>query len=1267
MKAKSTKSYIFVTVVLLIITAVCMVPALGQETRATLRGTVTDSSKAALADAAVTVTDVAKGTSVTVKTNAAGLYVVPYLLPGKYTIAVEAPSFKKMVRQGIELQVGDVVAIDIELQLGPINETLTVIAETPLLSTSTASAGQVVDAKRIAELPIAYGDPYKLIGLAAGASRTGDPRLDRPFEPTHITGYTMDGTRGNRSDLTIDGAPTTARANRGEVIASYDPPQDVVQEFKVQTSTFDAQFGNTEGGVTALQTKSGTKNLHGTISYMNMPPPLFANDWYANHAGLPRADFYAHRFGGMVGGPVVIPKVYDGRKKTFFMFGMEGIKDSRPRNNGVFNTPTLCMLGRATCNGVQQLGNFSELLPLGANYLIYNPFSAAGTASAYQRTAFTSNIITPALINPVAKALADKYWPSPTSTNLAATDGTGNFQQPNMTENATYYSYTARLDQQINEAHRVFARLSWYSRNSDYNNYFHNIATGNLFQFVSRQGVADYVWAINSSMILNARFGYNRFIRGDGGNPGSLGFDLTSVGFPSSYAGLIPGGIVQFPRIRFGSSNIYQGTAMNGEWRPNEIYSPAATLTKIVGPHSLRAGAELRVYRQNDRFFANNQTGDFMFDNTYTQARNTAGTGNVGNSIQIGHAFAAFLLGVPASASISMPASYAEQSQTYGFFVQDDWQINRKLTVNIGLRYEFEKPLTERYNKTSRQFDINFVQPRQSDVQANYNAHPIPEIPVGSFSELGGITFVAVGGNPKGAYDTPKTNFMPRFGFAFSPDQKTVIRGGFGIFYGFLGVRQTDVNQPGFSSTTQMNITSNSGFSFNETLSNPFTAGLVLPTGSAAGGTTFLGQGLTAFDPKPKTPYNQRWELSVQREVKGGFVAEAAYVGNRGTHLEVSSGSYGASSPYTMPNVDVTPQKYFSTAPVRWGQAEVNYVYLTSNVTNPFRGGNCTTANPCMPSSAASAFTSANIAHERLLRPFPEFDTIRNFRYDGYSWYHGLQLSLQKRMARGYTVNVAYTFSKFMTANELLNDDDVRPEPVISDQDFPHRLSVSWIWELPFGKGRALAGGAHGFVNKVIGDWQLGGYYQFQSGNPLGAFGQRNYFGDLRSVVKPRANQSPDQWFDTTGFVALRNGATIITTDGTPFASGGTPIFVDFNDPCKNTYNASTCPGTPIQPKGWLRDGSMQPDHMVRGFPLRFPWLRSDWQNNWDMILIKNIPVNERCSFQFRAEFLNALNHVWFQQPNIDPTSGAFGSVVTSNSNQRNYPRRTQMGMKFIF
>jgi len=1093
----------------LLLAAAFVFPTSAQEARGTITGHVKDSSGAIVPNAKVVITNVAMGTTTTINSNETGFYQAPYLLPGTYQVAVEIKGFKKYIRDGIVLRVNDNIEIDTALEIGDVGESVTVTADAPLLETTSGSMGQVIDSRRVAELPIPHGDPFKLIGLAAGVSFSRDLRLDRPFEPTHIVGYSIDGTRANRSDVMIDGVPSTSTANAGEVIASFVPPQDLVQEFKVQTATFDAQFGNTEGGVTNISIKSGTNNLHGTAYWTKMAPALFANDFFANKAKVARPAFTYDRWGGTVGGPVWIPKLYNGRNKTFFMYGVESIPESRPRNNGTPTIPSERMRN----------GDFSELLAVNAGYQLYNPFSARADGSRIRRDPFycdaagnptalnankTQVVGTPcnklpsALINPISRKFVDTYLPKPTTTGAA--DGTGNFTQSDLLENIKYLSNTIRIDHVVNEKHRIFGRASWYNRDSDYNNYYRNIATGDVFLFKSRQGTFDHVWTLSPTMVLNSRYGYNRFIRGTNSNPGNRGFDLTSLGFPTYYNNLIPEETRRFPRFNITG---YQGTAVGGELRPTDTHSYNSTMNQSLGAHAVKYGVEFRSYRETDKFFGNNQTGQFDFGPNWTRGPldNTAIPSNLGFS------FASFLLGLPTSGAIAIPADYAEQSTTTGIFIHDDWKITPKLTLNIGLRYEVEGALTERFNKSVRGFDFFATQPMEAAVKANLAARPVQGVDPNQFFVRGGLTFAGVNGEPRGLYKTPRSNYMPRFGFAYKLSDKTVVRGGYGIFYGFLGQRRSDVNQIGFSTNVPLNVTLNNGLTFLETLNNPFETyknGLPAAPGASQGAQTFLGQGISFFNDRPLSPYNQRWELSLQRELSSGFVVDAAYVGNRGTHAEITR------------NINALPNQYLSTSTTR---DNTTNSYLGALVANPFAGQ--------MPASAGAGFRSATIARSQLLRPFPQFGDINTTNNDGYSWYHSLQTNVNKRFANGYTFGLSYTWSKFMEAISYLNAADPLPTEVISDFDRTHRFTMNGIYELPFGKGRRFLSNVNQAGSYLISGWQLSGIYQYQSGSPIN-FGNIFFTGSFDNIPLPSNHRTTDRWFNTNaGFVLPSNAQPV--------------------------------------------------------------------------------------------------------------------------------------------
>jgi len=1239
MESKATRAgHILAWVVFMALTLFSPQLLCAQETRGTITGKVKDASQAIVPGASVKIINAARGATVSVTTNDAGFFQAPYLIAGAYQIIVESPGFKKYVRDAVVVRIGETIEIDVQLEIGRTEESITVTAEAPQLESTTASMGQTVDSKRVAELPLVHGDPYTMIGLSPGVAFGRDQRLDRPFEPTHIVGFTIDGTRANRSDLTIDGAPSTATANAFEVIASYVPPTDIIQEFKVQTATFDAQFGNTEGGVTSISIKSGGNSLHGTAYFWGEPGSLAANDFFGNLRGQPRPTTHSNRFGGTLTGPVYFPKLYNGRDRTFFTFGFEAIRDSRPRfDSGTPTVPTVAMKN----------GDFSAFLGLanGQQYQIYNPFTRRPDPARpghFIEDAFTGNIIPASLINPVAKALL-KFFPNP------LTVGTSEFLNNNADSTLAektkkYNNYTFRIDHLIGNKHRMFARGSLYDRDSFYNDYFHSIATGTSFQFISRQGVIDDVYTINPSTVLNVKYGYNRFIRAQDMNPSGYGFDLTSVGFPASYNSLIDQSIRRFPRIDF-PSGTYQGTGQTNEFRPIDTHSFGATLNKSLGAHALKGGVELRVYRENDRFASNTQTGQFVFDNTYTRQKDDTST------TQVALSFAAFLLGIPTSSSgVTRAADYAEQSTTWGFFAQDDWKVNSRLTLNLGLRYEYEGALTERYNKSVSGFDFSYVQPIQATVQTKYAAltDAALKADVPQLNVQGGLLFAGVNGQPHGLYQTPKHNFMPRFGFAYKLNDKTVVRGGYGVFFGFLGQRRGDVVQTGYSITTNMVPTTNAvdpatGFViFGATLSNPFPNGILSPTGSSQGPQTNLGNAITFFNQHPLSPYMQRWELGVQRELPGGFVVEASYVGNRGTHIEINR------------NLNTVPNKFLSTLPVL---DTARRTYLTGSVTNPFFG--------LIPGVGAST----TIARQNLMRPFPQFGDITTTTNDGYSWYHAGQVRIEKRFSKGYTVQGSYTHSRFMQATEYLNAGDPLPTRVVSDQDYPNRFALSAIYELPFGKGRPFLDGANWLVSRLVGGWQLQGVYAYQTGAPL-SWGNYIYNGDFKDIAISSDQQSLAQWINTKGFVALR------TSTGTVVTNNGQTVWVDFNDPCKNAYNATSCPGTPLQnPAGFNRDSAFQLANNIRTFPLRFSYLRVQTTNNVDFSLIKNTSLTEKKSLQFRAEFTNFFNHPWLSAASgasgssgviTNPTSATFGQIANL-SNQANYARRVQLCLKFLF
>ncbi len=1153
------RTLLFAIVLLL---AVCAA-GWSQEARGTIRGRVTDTQDAVIPGATVQVMNLATGLTTTLKSNEQGIYQALYLPLGMYRISAEAAGFKHVVRDNIEVRVNDRLEVNIVLQVGEVTETVTVTAETPLLETSSASTGQVVDARRVADLPIAHGEPYALMATTTGAAFTGDPALDRPFEPSHVANYAMGGARGLRNELTLDGAPAGAStANPREVSASFVPPTDILAEMKILTSSIDASVGQTEGGSVSLSLKSGTNELHGTAYYNKLAPELNANLFFANRNGQPITSFDYNRWGVSATGPVLIPKLYNGKNRTFYMYGYEGIIETRPRGS-VLTVPT----------EEQRTGNLSGLLKVGANYQIYDPLTRRAEGSRFRTDPIAGNLIPASRISPIATNVL-KYFAKP---NVAGTaDGGNNLSQPNLPEQASYYSHTWRLDHNFSERWRTFGRFSWYNRQSTYSDHFHNISTGEWFKFHSINAAFDHVYTINPTTVLNVRYGYNRFIRDVNRNPASLGFDLTSLGFPKSWNDAIPADIRRFPNINISGYYATSGTVL---WRPQDTHQYGAAVDKIHGAHSMKFGADYRIYYKNQINPDINSTGQVAFGDGYTR-------GPLDNTPAAprGQGLAALLLGIPTGGGVERRSSFAESNTMWGFYFQDDWKLSRKLTVTLGLRYETESPLRERHNRSVRGFDPNAQLAIAAPALAAYAKNPTPEISASQFRVAGGVTFAGVGGQSRGVWNRDKNNFMPRIGLVYHATPKTVIRGNYGIFYAFMGVRRGDVIQSGFSYTTNL-VPTLDGVNYIATIANPFPDGVTEPPGSSLGTATFLGQGISFFEPHLKTPYNQRWQFGIQRELPWRTVLEITYAGNRGTTLEVTR------------DLNTIPTRYLSTLPTRDNERNA---YLTANLPNPFAG--------LLPGTGRNG---SNISRQTLFTAYPQFTSVSTTTNQGYSTYHSLAIEADRRFSKGFTIQGGYTWSKFIEATSYLNGADSMPTYTISDQDIPHRFSMSFIYELPFGKGRALLANAPRGVSAIISGWQVQGIHVRQSGPALG-FGNMLFYGDIKKIALDKGQRGIDRWFDTSMFERSNTKALVSN---------------------------------------------------VRVSPLRFAGIRGPGPVNWDLSALKNTKINEKMNVQIRGEFLNATNTPFFAAPNTDQYNTAFGTITST----RGYARRIQLGIKLIY
>jgi len=1174
-----------ISVATLLLGVVC---GYGQDYRATLLGVISDRSGAVVPGAKVLVVNTETEVRSATESNGQGNYLVPYLPPGVYRLRVEHTGFKAFERSPIELRVNDRVRLDVKLEVGQITERITVTAETPLLERDSASAGTVISAKRTAELPIVHGDPFHLLPLAAGVVFSGDYTQENTYNPQPNWAYAIAGSRPGTGETTIDGISNTAPDGSATSKPAFIPPADAVAEVKVQTALFDSTVGQTSGPVINVSLKSGTNALHGTAYWSKMSPDWTANLFFQNATGAPRQTFNYNRWGTTINGPVVIPKVYHGRDRTFFMYAYEGIHNDQPMG-ALLTVPT----------AKERQGDFSDLLRLGNLYQIYDPLTArVAGGGRFQRDPIAGNVIAAARISPVASKLLD-YFPAPTAAGNV--DGSNNLPMLSEPQRVAFFSNTARLDHNFSDRHRLYVRVNQYHSDFQVPDFFKNVMRGRaLFgNYSSGFGVDDvYTWS--PTLVMNVRAGASRVVTWNIGDPAGVGFDFTKLGFSPYFNNLIDPGIRRPPTIQIGGYQAMSGG--NNTWQAKEARTLAGAVDKVAGSHNFKAGMEYRQYRQDEYNLAQASTGGVLqFTAAYT-------TGPLDNSpvpaSPLAQNLASFLFGLPASGNLTLTDSSAALSTVWSAYFQDDWKVTRKLTLNLGLRYELEGPITERYNRSVRGFDPNFIHPIEAQARANYAKNPTPELPVDQFQVRGGLTFAGVSGQPRTLWDRHAGNFMPRFGFAYSVMKKTVLRGGYGIYFSNTGLKRTTVDQTGFSQTTPLVASNDGGLTFVASLANPFPDGALQPTRASLGAQTNLGQAISFFSEHPLTAYTQRWQFDIQRELPGRFLLDAAYIGSRGTHIDVvgifpkfgTGAGFAGSTGY---DLNALPVKYLSRSPVR-DDATINY--LSANLPNPFYR--------VLPSGTSRSGTY--ITRAALLTAYPQYTSVTTTRNSGYYSYHSLQVTTERRFSAGYTVQATYTWSKSMDAVSYLNAGDPQPARSISDQDFPQHLALSWIYELPFGRGRKFFQKAPPVINRIIDGWQVGGIYTAQSGAAFG-FGNALFTGDLHNVPLPESQRTLGRWFNTDA--------------------------------------------------GFERDPKKQLGSNLRTMSFRFNGLRSDGLNTWDLSVIKKVRLREGMTLDLRGEFLNAMNHPLFKGPDTNPSSVTFGRVTTENG----YPRRIQLQLKLVY
>jgi hypothetical protein len=998
---------------------------------AAVRGVVTDRSGAAIAGAKIAVTETERNVAHAVVTDEAGRYAVTALPPGGYSLSVEAPGFKKYSQTNIPLSVQQQATFDVMLEVGEVTTSVEVNSQAPLLNTTIANLGQVIDNRYMLSLPNIGRSALSFLNLTpgvVGANGTVSPSN---------TNFVANGTRNSTSDVLVDGAiVNTTEQNTGATDLKWTPSVDAVQEFKMQTTFFSAEYAQSGGAIINMVTKSGTNSFHGDGYYFLRDSNLNANSWSANRAGSPVPYYHRDQLGAVLGGPIR-------KNKTFFLVTYEYTHSKSPSSQtATFPTAD------------QRNGDFSKtFFSNGQLITIYNPFDTYTDANGItKRNPFPGNVIPASMMAPVALA-ALKYLPMPNQDPNPVTH-VNNFFAQGIGESTTLPQFDLKGDHSFTDRLRFTGRYSvnW------------NSGTGvNLFGLTDPQiGAADpwsgpsythtqssaasltfaqnptTVWTLNYGLIYS---NYNR-------DPFVSTFDETTLGLPKYMYDNST--LHVFPMFSAGG---YTDFGTQGYWkmdRQEGVHQFSASLTKMKGAHSLKAGAE---YRHNwlDYTQPGYPSGHFTFG-----AQTTSQDLNTGSSVQ-GNGFASMLLGWGNGSDFHIDPKAFSRAGYWGYFLQDDWKLSRKFTVNLGLRYEFEVPRREVFSRYSY-WDLNVPSPIQ----------------VSGYTLKGVMKFV----NDKAPspFDRDMNNFAPRVGFAYALNEKTSIRAGGGIFYLLSRATVSGHTGAAFNTDAQVPWSLDSGATRNATLSNPYPQGILTPPGNTQGDSTLIGLGVGTITRQNHNPQMYSWNVSVQREAGWNSIVEVNYTGSRGVHLY---------SPYT----SLTPLN-----PMYWLGPNASYTraQLQSAVANPFYG---VITNPL-----ATNLNGRTIQFYRLLRNMPQYDGASGSDPNAAdSIYHAMQIKWEKRFSKGMTFLAHYTWSKMIDdasvtdgnltwlggTTSFQNPLNYALERSLSQHDVPHRFVATGDWQLPFGRERKFGAHMNRALDAVAGGWEISGSFVLQSGFPL--------------------------------------------------------------------------------------------------------------------------------------------------------------------------------------
>ncbi len=1149
---------------------------------AQIRGTVTDPTGAIVVGAQTRLTNQATGIVTTTKTNEKGVYTINGLRPGTYNLAVEQEGFQPAETRDITLAVSQQAVLNISLRLGSLSSSVSVTEAASVLDRGSATLGTTISGDTTREIPL-YGRSYfPLVFLSGGV--TESPGSGTADSYPSGTNFVSNGQRNATAEIRLDGTPTTApeQGEGGNTNVYYQPSVEVIQEFKVSNNTFSAEFGNNGGTVVNLLLKQGTNQFHGSGWWFGQRSGLDSNDFFSNAAGLPRPDHKHDDYGFVVNGPIK-------KEKAFFLFDYERVKDSSPIQIAT-TVPTLA----------QRQGDFSQAYTSDGNgnivpNIIYDPTSGPPGS----RTPFSyngvSNVIPPSRLDPIALKLLSLY-PMP---NLPGDPllGTNNFRT-NVLSTSAGYQLDVKLDEQFSEKQRASLRYSRLISNQDTPAVFGDSAwnDGTHFNTTVHNVGTDYSWTLSPTLLVQLRAGLDRVAA-----PGASKYpSLFSAGFPSV---LVQNGITRMPSITMDDgpyAGLFTQCCVDTSFA-HTLFSYSGAVNWVRGAHSFKFGAEQRLF-YNNFGQPDAATGNFAFSQVTTANDPLAGDVTAGNSI------ASLLLGYGDNNSfLTIRPRVADRSTETAFYVQDDWKVSQKLTVNVGLRYEWSTPYSERFNR--EQF-ANFT--GNSEIT-------VPGLPLQS-GPLLGTTIFAGGGQRSIPVD--RNNFAPRAGFAYALTDKTVVRGGAGIYYGMNVATNFQYAGPAFSKYAPIRFSLDGYQTQYATLENPFPAGLPAPQGTKYG-----AEALWGFS-NPSDLSNQvdrnaeiyQWSFGVQRQLPLSIIVSVDYSANRSVHLPWGGAGF-------------TRNRNYISSGIRSNYTSDQLSALVPNPFQPlFSGPNAIFHEP------DSIYNNPTIPQINLLRPYPQFDG----EFDGLplltatSRYNSLQLGFAKTAGKYFTFQGNYTLSRYTDdsssgANSWIGYysyglpqalDRLKGEYGISANDATHRLALVASVPIPVGRGLLIGSHMNRVLDGAIGGWSVGTTATIQSGQPI-AIG----------MSLPRladGTQRPN--------VTCKNPGTGISYHHA--ASTGLPLF---------DTNCFADPG----------------DQQLGNAPRYFDNLRLDGIRNVDAAVRKSFAVRENMHLEVRMEAFNVFNRTRFGLPVNAYGNPQFGQVT--NLAPGFTPRRMQLVARFEF